>query len=423
MSNIINKIAVIGLGYVGAPLACKLATKYQVVGFDVNQNRVDELSNLSDSTLEISEEELSDVVGLSTKHGLLVTSNEDDLKECNMYIVSVPTPVDKDKIPNLVYLEKASEVVARAMSRNDIVVYESTVYPGATEEVCIPVLERVSGLKFNTDFFVGYSPERINPGDKVNTLENISKIISASNEETLDTLEEVYGSIINKELHRASSIKVAEAAKVIENIQRDVNIALVNELAIIFGRMNIDTMDVINAAATKWNYIKYTPGLVGGHCIGVDPYYLIRKSLACGYLPHIITGARRLNEKMPSHIVAKLIKRMNLKGCIVKDAAYLILGFTFKDNCPDIRNTKVVDIHASLKEYSDDIDIYDPWVDTKASLPILKELIKDKKYDAIILAVSHDCFNELPIKDMITEKGVVYDIKSVLPKELVDERL
>ncbi len=423
MSNIIDQIGVIGLGYVGAPLACKLATKYKVVGFDVNPERVEELSNKFDRTLEIPEEELSEILGFKANSGLLVTSNENDLKECCMYIVSVPTPVDKDKIPNLIYLEKASEVIGRVMCANDIVVYESTVYPGATEEVCVPVLEKFSGMKFNKDFFVGYSPERINPGDKENTLENINKIISASNEATLDTMESVYGSIINKELHRASSIKVAEAAKVIENIQRDVNIALVNELAIIFGRMKIDTMDVINAAATKWNFIKYTPGLVGGHCIGVDPYYLIRKSMACGYLPHIITGSRRLNEKMPAHIVTKLIKRMNLKGCIVKDASYLILGFTFKDNCPDVRNTKVVDIHELLKEYSNDIDIYDPWVDSKTSIPILKELIKGKKYDAIILAVSHDCFLEMPIRDLLNEKGVLYDIKSVLPKEIVDERL
>ena len=423
MSKNINKIGVIGLGYVGAPLACALANHYTVVGFDVNQQRIEELLNKEDKTGEITAEKLGGVLELKAGSGLILSSNEEALKDCNMYIVSVPTPVDKDKVPKLDYIKEASKIVGRAMTKNDVVVYESTVFPGATEEICVPVLEKTSGLKFNEDFFVGYSPERINPGDKVNTLENIRKIISASNEKTLDVLEEVYGSIINKELHRATSIRVAEAAKVIENIQRDVNIALVNELAIVFGRMGIDTTDVIDAAATKWNFIKYTPGLVGGHCIGVDPYYLIRKSLIHGYLPTLISGARRLNEKMPEYIVDRLIKRMNKKGSIVKDASYLILGFTFKENCPDVRNTKIVNIYEQLKHYSNDIDIYDPWVDVKTSIPVLKELIKDKKYNAIILAVSHTCFESLKLRDMLKENGVIYDIKSVLPKDLIDERL
>lgn len=417
------KIGVVGLGYVGGPLACKLAKNYKVIGFDVDEQRVDELSNGQDKTLEISPDELRGVLEGKANTGLFVTSDKDDLKECNLYIISVPTPVNKDKSPNLGFLKEASKIVGCFLNENDIVVYESTVYPGATEEVCVPVLEKYSGFKLNQGFSVGYSPERINPGDKVNTIESICKIISASNEDALNVLEEVYGSIVNKNLHRAPSIKVAEAAKVIENIQRDVNIALINELAIVFGRMNIDTMDVINAAATKWNFVKYTPGLVGGHCIGIDPYYLIRKALIFGYVPHIILGARRLNDKMPRYIVNKVIKLMNLKGCVVKNASYLILGYTFKENCPDTRNTKVVDIHARLKEYSDNVDIYDPWVDSETDITIQKELIKGKKYDAIIFAVSHDCFKELPLRDMLNENGVIYDVKSVLPKEIVDERL
>ncbi len=423
MENNITKIGVIGLGYVGAPLACKLANHYKVIGFDLNQQRVDELSNKQDKTLEISSEELDKVLGFKSDNGLVVSTDEEELKDCNFYIISVPTPVNKDNIPNLMFIEGATEVVSRALSANNIVVYESTVYPGATEEICVPILEKNSGLIYNKEFSVGYSPERINPGDKVNTLENIRKIISASNSKALDVLEEVYGSIILKELHRAPSMKVAEAAKVIENIQRDVNIALVNELAIIFGRMNVDTNDVIDAAATKWNFIKYTPGLVGGHCIGVDPYYLIRKSLALGYLPHIISGARRLNEKIPEYIVNRLIKRMNLKGCIVKNASYLILGFTFKENCPDIRNTKVINIYNNLKVYSNDIDVYDPWVAKNASITIQKKLDPHKKYDAIILAVAHDCFNDLELKKLLKEPGVIYDIKGVLPRDLIDERL
>ena len=423
MSNIITKIGVVGLGYVGAPLAFALAKKHKVVAFDISQQRIDELLNKHDKTLEMSAEEIGNVLDLEGNVGMELTYQEEDLKQCNIYIVSVPTPVDKDKIPDLVYLERASEIVGRVMCADDIVVYESTVYPGATEEVCVPVLERCSGLKLNEGFSVGYSPERINPGDKVHTLENIRKIISASNNKALDVLEFIYGSIINEELHRAPTIKVAEAAKVIENIQRDVNIALVNELAMIFNRMGIDTMDVIEAAATKWNYIKYTPGLVGGHCIGVDPYYLIRKSMATGYLPHIIYGARRLNEKMPKFIVNRIIKAMNLKGGTVKNGSYLILGFTFKENCPDTRNTKIIDIYRHLNEYSDNIDIYDPWVTQKTAVPILKELVEGKKYNAIILGVSHDCFDGLPLQEMLEECGVIYDIKSVLPKGVADERL
>lgn len=423
MSKIIRKIGVIGLGYVGAPLACKLANKYKVIGFDINKQRVENLSNCKDNTDEVSTEELRKVLEQKSESGLRLSSDEKDLKDCNMYIISVPTPVDNNKVPNLFFLEEASKTVGRSLEVNDIVVYESTVYPGATEEICVPIIEECSGLIFNKDFFVGYSPERINPGDKVNTLENIRKIISASNEEALDALEAVYGSIIKKELHRAPTIKVAEAAKVIENIQRDVNIALTNELAMVFGRMGIDTMDVLDAAATKWNFIKYTPGIVGGHCIGVDPYYLIRKSLIHGYLPTIISGARRLNEKMPEYIVSRLIKQMNKKGSIVKNAAYLILGYTFKENCPDTRNTKVINIYENLKEYSDDITVYDPWVAGETAITILNELPKGKKYNAIIFAVSHTCFEGLPLEDMLEDKGVIYDIKGVLPKDLIDERL
>ena len=423
MSNIITKIGVVGLGYVGAPLAIALAKKYKVVGYDISQQRVDELLNSHDKTLEIATEELDEVFDLNGDKGITLTSKEADLKGCNIYIVSVPTPVDNNKIPNLVALEKATKFVGRIMGINSVVVYESTVFPGATEEVCVPILEDSSGLKLNKDFSVGYSPERINPGDKVHTLENICKIISASNEEALDILEEMYGSIIHAELYRAPTIKVAEAAKVIENIQRDVNIALVNELAIVFDRMNIDTVDVIEAAATKWNYIKYTPGIVGGHCIGVDPYYLIRKSIVSGYLPRIILGARRLNENMPKYIVDRLIQAMNMKGSIVKDASYLILGFTFKENCPDIRNTKIIDIYQLIKKYSKDVDIYDPWVAQRTSIPVIKKMDGDKKYNAIILGVSHDCFADLPLRDMLKENGVIYDLKSTLPKGVADERL
>lgn len=423
MKKKINKIGIIGLGYVGAPLACKLAGHYKVIGFDVNEQRAKELSKGDDKTLEIESRELMEVLEMKDNKGLLVSSNVDDLKDCDFYIISVPTPVKKNKMPNLFFLEDASKLVGGFLSVGDIVVYESTVYPGATEESCVPVLEEHSGLKLNKDFSVGYSPERINPGDKINTLENIRKIISASNNEALDSLEEVYGSIVQAELHRAPSIKVAEAAKIIENIQRDVNIALVNELAIVFKHMNIDTMDVINAAATKWNFIKYTPGLVGGHCIGVDPYYLIRKSLSAGYLPHIISGSRRLNEKMPEYIANRIIKQMNLKGSKVKNASFLILGYTFKENCPDTRNTKIINLYRYLEEYSQDIDIYDPWVDSETVVPIQKKLIENKKYDAIIFAVSHTCFEKLPLKNMLNENGIIYDIKSVLHKDLTDERL
>ena len=355
------KICVIGLGYVGLPLARLFSTKYKTIGFDMNQKRVDALMQGHDATLEISD----DLLQAALNNGFKCTTNLDDIKQCNFYIIAVPTPVDENNHPDLRPLWGASETVGKVISKDDIVVYESTVYPGVTEEECLPVVERVSGLKFNIDFFAGYSPERINPGDKFHTVEKIKKVTSGSTPEIADLVDTVYNSVLVNGTHKAPSIKVAEASKIIENSQRDVNIAFMNELAKIFNAMGIDTHDVIEAASSKWNFIKLSPGLVGGHCISVDPYYLIQKAQVYGVLPRIMSNARRLNDSMGDYVANQVIKLMNKKGILVKDAKILLLGITFKENCPDIRNTKIVDIFHTLKEYTNNITVYDPWADTE----------------------------------------------------------
>jgi len=419
------KIAVIGLGYVGLPLARLFSTKYQTVGFDMNPKRVAALMEGHDDTLEVSDELLLDAV---KNHGFKCTTNIEDIRNCNFYVVAVPTPVDLNNRPDLRPLWGASETVGKVIGRNDIVVYESTVYPGVTEEECIPVVERVSGLKFNKDFFAGYSPERINPGDKLHTVEKIKKVTSGSTPEIADIVDAVYNSVLINGTHKAPSIKVAEASKIIENSQRDVNIAFMNELAKIFNAMGIDTRDVIEAASSKWNFIKLSPGLVGGHCISVDPYYLIQKAQVYGVLPRVMFAARRLNDGMGNYVAEQTIKCMNKKGLVVKDANILILGVTFKENCPDIRNTKVVDIYTSLEEYTQNITVFDPWADKENvklayNIDIVKELPVGKKYDSVILAVAHDRFKELDIKSLVTDNGVVYDVKGILERDIVDGRL
>ncbi|MFU0501540.1 Vi polysaccharide biosynthesis UDP-N-acetylglucosamine C-6 dehydrogenase TviB, partial [Acinetobacter baumannii] len=387
------RIAIIGLGYVGLPLAVEFGKKLPVVGFDIYQKRVDELKNGQDHTLEVSPEELKQATQLS------YTANLGDLKDCNFFIVTVPTPIDDYKQPDLTPLVKASTSIGKVLKKGDIVVYESTVYPGATEEACIPVLEQVSGLKFNQDFFAGYSPERINPGDKLHRVTNILKITSGSTAEVADFVDQVYNLIIEAGTHKAPSIKVAEAAKVIENTQRDVNIALINELAVIFNKMGIDTEAVLEAAGTKWNFLPFRPGLVGGHCIGVDPYYLTHKAQAIGYHPEIILAGRRLNDNMGAYVVTQLVKGMIKKKIQVEGAKVLILGLSFKENCPDIRNTKIIDIVAELKEYETQVDVYDPWVDRAEAeheygiTPV--QSVEKNTYDAVILAVAHEQFKEM----------------------------
>lgn len=423
MKNI--KIAVIGLGYVGLPLARLFSTKFETIGFDLNKFRVDEINSGHDSTLEVEDELLKDAIN---NHGFRCTTNIEDLKEFNFYIVAVPTPVDENNRPNLTPLIKASETVGKVISKNDIVVYESTVYPGVTEEECIPVVEKVSGLKFNVDFFAGYSPERINPGDKLHTVEKIKKVTSGSTPEIADLVDKVYNSVLINGTHKAPSIKVAEASKIIENSQRDVNIAFMNELAKIFNAMEIDTHDVIEAASSKWNFIKLNPGLVGGHCIGVDPYYLIQKAQVYGVLPRIMSAARHLNDGMGEYVANQTIKLMNKKGVLVKDAKILILGITFKENCPDIRNTKVVDIYHTLKEFTDNITIYDPWADAdlvrkEYGIYIVNYLPENESFDAAILAVSHNEFSNLNLKSLMKEKSVIYDVKGFLERDIVDGRL
>ena len=419
------KICVIGLGYVGLPLARLFSTKYETVGFDMNQQRVDTLMAGHDETLEISDELLQDAIN---NHGLKCTTNLNDIKDCNIYIVAVPTPVNDDNTPDLKPLWGASETVGKVISKGDIVIYESTVYPGVTEEECLPVVEKVSDLKFNVDFYAGYSPERINPGDKEHTVEKIKKVTSGSTPEIADIVDRLYNSVLVNGTHKASSIKVAEASKIIENSQRDVNIAFMNELAKIFNAMGIDTHDVIEAAASKWNFIKLTPGLVGGHCISVDPYYLIQKAQVYGVLPRIMHSARRLNDGMGAYVANQTVKCMNMKGVMVKDAKVLILGITFKENCPDIRNTKVVDIYQTLEEYTKHITVYDPWADPKKvkheyGIDIVTELPTGEKYDAVINAVAHKQFAALDIRSICVENGVVYDVKGILPKQIVDARL
>lgn len=423
------KIAVIGLGYVGLPLARLFSTKFKTIGFDMNQSRVDALMAGHDTTLEVDDDLLQEAIN---KNGFKCTSNIEDIKDCNFYIVAVPTPVDSNNRPDLTPLISASETVGKIISKDDIVVYESTVYPGVTEEECLPVVEKVSGLKFNEDFFAGYSPERINPGDKEHTVEKIKKVTSGSTPEIADIVDNIYNYVLINGTHKAPSIKVAEASKIIENSQRDVNIAFMNELAKIFNAMGIDTRDVIEAAASKWNFIKLSPGLVGGHCISVDPYYLIQKAQVYGVLPRIMSNARRLNDGMGDYVANQTIKCMNKKGIMVKDANILILGITFKENCPDVRNTKVVDIYQTLLEYSNNIKVYDPWANPEIvkkhyNIDIQQDLtqVEDTKYDAVILAVSHKEFLNMDIRSLLKNKetGVVYDVKGVLPTDIIDARL
>lgn len=423
MNTSLNKICVIGLGYVGLPLARLFSTKYKTVGFDLNSKRVEKLMSGHDETLEVSDELLQ----LAIKNGFVCTSNIEDIKDCNVYVVAVPTPVDENNRPDLRPLWGASETVGKVISKGDIVIYESTVYPGVTEEECLPVVERVSGLKFNVDFFAGYSPERINPGDKEHTVEKIKKVTSGSTPEIADIVDGLYNSVLINGTHKAPSIKVAEASKIIENSQRDVNIAFMNELAKIFNAMGIDTRDVIDAAASKWNFIKLSPGLVGGHCISVDPYYLIQKAQVYGVLPRIMSSARRLNDGMGDYVANQTIKCMNKKGIVVKDSKILILGITFKENCPDIRNTKVVDIYSTLSEYTQNITVYDPWANAQHvaheyGVEVVNELPTDK-FDAVILAVAHDDFSKLDLSSLTKETSVVYDVKGVLDRGIIDGRL
>lgn len=425
----VYKIGVIGLGYVGLPLARLFSTKYKTVGYDFNQERVDALMAGHDATLEVDDDLLQEAIN---KNGFKCTSNIEDIKDCNFYIVAVPTPVDSNNRPDLTPLISASETVGKVISKDDIVVYESTVYPGVTEEECLPVVEKVSGLKFNEDFFAGYSPERINPGDKEHTVEKIQKVTSGSTPEIADIVDNIYNSVLINGTHKAPSIKVAEASKIIENSQRDVNIAFMNELAKIFNAMGIDTRDVIEAAASKWNFIKLSPGLVGGHCISVDPYYLIQKAQVYGVLPRIMSNARRLNDGMGDYVANQTIKCMNKKGIMVKDANILILGITFKENCPDVRNTKVVDIYQTLLEYSNNIKVYDPWANPEIvkkhyNIDIEQNIdnITKEKYDAVILAVAHNEFLNLDIRTLLqdSKNGVIYDVKGMLPIKDIDARL
>jgi UDP-N-acetyl-D-galactosamine dehydrogenase len=419
-----TKIGVIGLGYVGLPLARLFSTKFPTVGFDMNQRRVDALMAGHDATLEVSDDLLQEAIG---KHGFVCTTDLEKIRDCNFYVVAVPTPVDENNRPDLTPLIGASETVGKVISKGDVVVYESTVYPGVTEEECLPVVERVSGLKFNKDFFAGYSPERINPGDKLHTVEKIQKVTSGSTPEVADYVDGVYNSVLINGTHKAPSIRVAEASKIIENSQRDVNIAFMNELAKIFNAMDIDTHDVIEAAATKWNFIKLSPGLVGGHCISVDPYYLIQKAQVYGVLPRVMYNARRLNDGMGAYVANQTIKCMNKKGVMVKDAKILILGITFKENCPDIRNTKVVDIYHTLQEYTDNITVCDPWaapdrVEKEYGIDVVGK-VPAEKFDAVILAVAHKEFLDLDVRALVHEGGVVYDVKGVLDRKMVDARL
>ncbi|HED34910.1 MAG TPA: nucleotide sugar dehydrogenase [Gammaproteobacteria bacterium] len=419
-----TKIAIVGMGYVGLPLAVEFGMKMPVVGFDINVPRINELQSGTDSTLEVSDEELAKAVQLT------YSSNVEDIKACNVYIVTVPTPIDKFKKPDLTPLEKASFMLGGVISEGDIVIYESTVYPGATEEVCIPVIEQASGLVFNKDFFAGYSPERINPGDKEHRVSTILKVTSGSTPDIADFVDSLYQQVITAGTHKASSIRVAEASKVIENVQRDVNIALVNELALIFARLDIDTLDVLEAAGTKWNFLPFRPGLVGGHCIGVDPYYLVHKAQETGFEPSIIPASRHTNEFMSCHVVQQLVKLMAQKKINIVDANILVLGLAFKEDCPDLRNTKVVDLLKELAPYNVNVDVYDPWVSHQEALDEynLKLLSKpaNNHYDAIIIAVAHNEFIEMGIEKMkalCRSNCVIYDIKYIVDAGEVDGRL
>ncbi len=419
-----TKITVVGLGYVGLPLAVEFGKKFPTIGFDINTGRITELKKGQDTTLEVDPKELQSVEGLS------YTADIEATRESNVYIVTVPTPIDRYKRPDLMPLDKASQTVGKVIAKGDVVIYESTVYPGATEEFCIPILEKVSGLTFNEDFFAGYSPERINPGDKEHRLPTIKKVTSGSTPEVADFVDELYRQVITAGTHQASSIRVAEAAKVIENTQRDVNIALINELSLIFGRMGIDTEEVLLAAGSKWNFLPFRPGLVGGHCIGVDPYYLTHKAQEIGYHPEMILAGRRINDDMGRHVAGEVIKLMTKKGISVRDSKILIMGLTFKENCPDLRNTRVVDLIEEFESYSANVEVYDPWVNADEAAheygirPIAE--LEQGQYDAIVLAVSHDQFKNLGaagIRALGKASSVLYDIKYLLPVGDVDGRL
>ncbi|WP_025665456.1 nucleotide sugar dehydrogenase [Aquimarina megaterium] len=424
-----NKIAIIGLGYVGLPLAVEFAKKYEVLGFDIDTNRVKELQSGYDHTLEVTDEDLQEVLQIKLKNkGLTLSSDTNDLAESNIYIVTVPTPVDKNNRPILTPLIRASKMIGGYLKKGDIIVYESTVYPGVTEDECVPVLEKESKLDFNKDFFCGYSPERINPGDKKHTVTKIKKVTSGSTHEVASKIDELYASIIEAGTFKASSIKVAEAAKVIENAQRDINIAFVNELAKIFNKLDIDTHDVLEAAGTKWNFLPFTPGLVGGHCIGVDPFYLAQKAQEVGYHPEIILAGRRLNDGMGEYVASEVLKLMVRNEITIKGAKVLMLGITFKENCPDIRNTKAIDLYRSLETFNMNVDIYDPWASNQEvkevyNIDLINEL-KMKSYDAIVHTVSHKEFLQLELNNIKkSSNSVVYDVKGNLNQNLIDKRL
>ncbi len=426
-----KKITVVGLGYVGLPLAVEFAKKFLVVGFDINQNRIDELKKGIDRTLEVENDHLKSVLttNAGSKTGLYITCDPSDLKDSKIYIITVPTPTDAMNKPDFTPLIKSSETIGKVLSKGDIVIYESTVYPGATEDVCVPILEKGSGLVFNKDFFAGYSPERINPGDKLHTVTKILKVTSGSTPEIAEEVDQLYKSIITAGTHKAPSIKVAEAAKVIENSQRDINIAFVNELSKIFRLLDIDTKAVLEAAGTKWNFINFSPGLVGGHCIGVDPFYLAQKAIEVGYNPEIILAGRKMNDSMGSYVAQETVKMMIKKGARIKDSNVLVLGITFKENCPDIRNSRVIDIIEEFQTYDINVDVYDPWaspeeVSHEYGLQLLKHANELKNnYDAIVLAVSHQEFLKLDLNQLKSNIGVIFDVKSLLPKDTVDARL
>tara|TARA_R110000796_G_scaffold118864_1_gene232748 strand:- start:111603 stop:112889 length:1287 start_codon:yes stop_codon:yes gene_type:complete len=425
-----NNIAIIGLGYVGLPLAVAFAEKYKVFGFDINQSRIDELNNGHDRTLEVEDDLLSSVLAKKdSRMGLFNTNQLGDIKDCNVFIVTVPTPIDDDQNPDLTPLIKASETVGAILKKGDIVIYESTVYPGATEEDCVPVLEKKSGLKFNVDFYCGYSPERINPGDKEHTVKKILKVTSGSTPEIAERVDQLYKSVITAGTYKAASIKVAEAAKVIENSQRDINIAFVNELAMIFNKMEIDTVDVLEAAGTKWNFLPFRPGLVGGHCIGVDPYYLAQKAKKTGYYPQILLAGRRLNNSIGPYVGSQVVKLLMKKGKVIRDSKVLVLGITFKENCPDIRNSRVIDIIQELKEFDVNVDVFDPWADPKEvnheyGLDLVSASdLNLKSYDGIVLAVAHNEFKTMMLPDNLNSDSIIYDVKSFLPKETITARL
>lgn len=430
MANNNKRIAVIGLGYVGLPLAVEFAKKFPTIGFDINEKRIKELQSGRDNTLEVEDHELKEVntTAAPVDKGLFCSNQLSDIAACNYYIVTVPTPVDKYNRPDLTPLYKASETVGKVLAKGDIVIYESTVYPGVTEDECVPVLERISGLKYNVDFFCGYSPERINPGDKNHTVTKIQKVTSGSTDDVAELVDQLYKSIIVAGTHKASSIRVAEAAKVIENAQRDINIAFVNELAKIFNRMGIDTTDVLAAAGTKWNFLPFKPGLVGGHCIGVDPYYLAQKAQEVGYHPEIILAGRRLNDSMGGYIANEVVRQMIKRDMAVKDSKILVLGITFKENCPDVRNTRVVDIIAELNTYNIALTVYDPWANPgevmhEYGVTTSTELPEKGTYNAVVLAVAHKEFLDTDWKEWLAPGGIIYDVKSCLGKAMVDSRL